>query len=796
MALLVFCMTALAYLPSFTGEIIWNDNDYVTAPALSSFRGLGRIWTEPGATQQYYPLLHSAFWVQHRLWGDHPFGYHVVTLLLHAGSAVLFALVLSRLRISGAWLAALLFALHPVHVESVAWITEQKNTLSLFFYLAAALIYLDFDETRRPRAYGAALVLFLLSLLCKTVTATLPAALLVVFWWKRGRLEWRRDVQPLIAWVILGAATGLFSSWVEKNFVGAQGVDFTLPFLARVLVAARAFFFYLGKLVWPSDLNFVYPRWIVDAADWRQWLFVLGLAGLAATLWAVRGRTRAPLATFLFFAGSLFPVLGFINLYGALYSWVWDHWQYLPDLGPLALAGAGIALGWEKAAVQLRWLGRPSMAALAVLLGALTWNHCKLFHDDQTLFRTTIAHNPCCWMAHNNLGLILADSPATLPEAIAEYTEALRLKPDDPAAHNNLGFALTKIPGRLPEAIAHFEMSLRLLPENPTTQNNLGIALASIPGRLAEAIGHYEAALQVKPDDSAVHNNLGLALAKMPGRLPEAIAHFETALKISPDDSNTHCNLGNALAKLPDRLPEALVHLETAVRLQPNSAETHFALGIVLAKLPGRLPEAIRHYQAALLIRPDDPNVHGNLGCALARTPGGLPEAIAHLETALRLRPDDPEMHDNLGLVLQDIPGRLPEAVAHYEAALRLKPDDPVAHNSLGIVLAQDPGRVEEAVAHFEAALQADSGDPKAHNNLGLALARIPGRLAGAISEYETALWLRPAYPEAHCNLAKALLTIPGRRGEALAHYEEALRIRPDLTAIRQVVEHLRAESR
>src|ERR1700690_3205406 len=343
---LVFCATLIAYLPALGGGFIWNDSDYVTAPALRSLRGLGRIWTEVGSTQQYYPLLHSAFWVQHLFFGDRPMGYHIATVVLHALSAVLLALVLRRLfraAPAGAeWLAALLFALHPVHVESVAWISEQKNTASLAFYLASAFVYLRFDETRRPGSYAAALALFACSLLCKTVTATLPAALLVAFWWKRGRLGMRRDVAPLVPWLALGAAAGLFSSWVERRYIGAQGAGFEISWAARVLVAGRAVWFYLGKLAWPFGLNFVYPRWTVDTADWTQWLFPLGVVGAGAVLWALRARGRGPLAAFLFFTGSLFPALGFVNLYGARYSWVWDHWQYLPDLGPIALAAAAL----------------------------------------------------------------------------------------------------------------------------------------------------------------------------------------------------------------------------------------------------------------------------------------------------------------------------------------------------------------------------------------------------------------------------------------------------------------------
>jgi protein O-mannosyl-transferase len=663
---LIFCLTLLAYLPSLSGDFIWNDSDYVTAPALRSLGGLGRIWTEPGATQQYYPLLHSAFWVQHRLWGDRPLGYHIVTLLLHAGSAVLFALVLRRLlgndsgpstplrafdsgstaagherrRYAGAeWLAALLFALHPAHVESVAWITEQKNTLSLAFYLAAALAYLRFDETRQPRTYVAALALFILSMLSKTVTATLPAALLVVLWWKRGRLSWRTDVLPLLPWLAVGAAGGLFSSWVEKHYLVAEGTDFSLPFLGRLLVAGRAVWFYVGTLVWPFNLNFIYPRWTVNVAAWQQWLFPLGVLAFGAGLWAIRRRTRAPLAAFLFFVGSLFPVLGFVNLYGSLYSWVWDHWQYLPDLGLIALAAAGLAQAGDWAETRFRWLGPAMVAALAIGLGALTWEHCGMFRDDQTLYRTTIARNPTCWMAHNNLGNTLNIAEQTT-EAISEYEVALRIKPDHAGAHYNLAFTLAGIPGRLPEAIAEYEATLQLKPDYPEAHFNLGLALARSPGRSPEAMAQFEAALRIKPDYPEAYNNLGIALANYPERSTEAIAQFEAALKQKPDYPDAHNNLGMILARIPGRLPEAIVHYEAALQTKPDFAEAHNNLGIALTNSPGRSFEAIAEYEAALRIKPDYSKAHFNLGRVLMGIPGRQQEALTHFEEALRLRPD------------------------------------------------------------------------------------------------------------------------------------------------------------
>ena len=662
---LIFCATVLAYLPALPGDFIWNDSDYVTAPALRSLAGLARIWTELGATQQYYPLLHSAFWVQHRLWGDHPLGYHIVTLLLHAGSALLFALILRRLLVSDrarpdtgvAWLAALLFALHPVHVESVAWITEQKNTLSLVFYLAAALVYLQFDETRRPRTYVVALALFMCSLWCKTVTATLPAALLVVFWWKRGRLDWRRDVLPLLPWLALGAAAGLFSSWVERTYGGAQGVDFDLPVTGRVLVAGRAIWFYAGKLVWPFGLNFVYPRWTVDAAVWWQWLFPLGVLAVGAVLWVLRRRTRAPLAAFLLFVGSLFPVLGFVNLYGARFSWVWDHWQYLPDLGPLALAAAGLTAGWRRAALRLRGLGPGLVTALAVLLGALTWAHCGMFHDDQTLYRRTLARNPGCWLAQYNLGVVWSQMPGRLNDAIAQYEEALRLQPDYAEAHNNLGNAWLQMPGRLNDAVAQYEAALRLQPDYAEAHNNLGFAWAQMPGRLQDAIAQYAAALRLQPDSAGVHENLGLALSQMPGRLNDAAAEFAAALHLQPDSVGAHNNLGLALSRMPGRLQDAIAEYKAALRLQPGSAGAHYNLGNAWSQMPGRLQDAIAEYEAALRLQPElAPGWH-NLGTSWFRL-GNLPAAAAAFREELRLSPNDPAARQALAAALQPAQGQ------------------------------------------------------------------------------------------------------------------------------------------
>jgi hypothetical protein len=322
---------------------------YVPKPELQTTDGLRRIWFEPGTTPQYYPLLYTTFWLQYRLWADASAGYHVVNLLWHLAAVVLTYAILKKLEVPGALLAAGIFALHPVHVETVAWISEQKNTLSGVFYLAAMFAYIAFDDRRQTAsshcsklAYVASLVFFTLSVLSKSVTATLPGALLVICWWRRGRLDWRRDVMPLIPFVAIGLGSGSIAVYAEQAWVGAAGAEYELSAIQRGLVAGRSLWFYLGKLLLPVNLAFSYPKWEIDVTDWTQWVYPAGILALTLFLWALRRRSRAPLAALLFFAGTLFPALGFGNVFPFRYSYVADHFQYLASLGIIALAAAGI----------------------------------------------------------------------------------------------------------------------------------------------------------------------------------------------------------------------------------------------------------------------------------------------------------------------------------------------------------------------------------------------------------------------------------------------------------------------
>jgi tetratricopeptide (TPR) repeat protein len=603
---LICCITAIAYWPAIQGALLWDDDNHVTRPDLQSLHGLWRIWSDLDATQQYYPLLHSAFWVEHRIWGDAALGYHLTNIGLHSLSALLVVLIVGRLRLPGAWLAGLLFALHPVCVESVAWITEQKNTLSGVFYLASAFTYLGFDQTRRRPQYFLALGFFLLALASKTATVTLPAALLVLLWWLRGQLAWRRDVAPLLPWVGLGVSSGLITAYVEKVYLGAQGKAFALSLPECLLLAGRAPWFYACKVLWPVNLIFSYPHWKIDPAALWQYLFPVGLAIVVAGFGLLARRNRGPLAAFLIFAGTLFPVLGFLNVFYFRYSYVADHFQYLACLGIVVPAAVGLAAAAQRWELGTRW--RIGLSALLlVFLAGLTWGRSTVYTDAETLYRDTLARNPDSWLARNNLGLLLAQEPGRLPEAISQYRQAVRIQPEYPEAHFNLGSALahSDLSDRLPEAIAEYQTALRLKPDYVEAYYNLGNALSRIPERLPEAITQYRAALRIQPDLAEAHENLGNALLRMPGELADAIAEYQAAIRIGPNVALRRLNLGNALAQIPDRLPEAIAEYQAAIRIDPSEAIAYFGLAAALSQMPGREKEAIAQCQMALAISPD-----------------------------------------------------------------------------------------------------------------------------------------------------------------------------------------------
>lgn len=604
-------LALLAYFPALRGGLVWGDAEHITRPELRSLAGLQRIWFEPGATPGYAPVLHTFYWLEHRLWNGATLGYHLASVLLHAWAAgLLFALV-RRLEVPGAFLAAVVFVLHPAAVESVAWISRQGNPLSAVFYLGAALLYVSYDRERIMWQYDVALALFVLALLTAAGTATLPIVLLLLFWAERGVLEWRRDVVPLLPWLALGAGALGLASWFQLR-LGATP-ELAPSVLDRVLSAARAVWFYLRALAWPRDLNFMYPGWTFGGATRWGYAALVALLGLVAALLGLARRHRAPLAGFLAVAVTLLPALGILNAEWLEVSFVADRFLYLASLG--LIVPAALAIGTQAARADAKT--RRSFMAVGVLvtavLGGITWRLSARFRNGETLYRHTLAHHPDAWLAHHELGVILAGEPGRLASALEHFGRAIELKPDYAPAYHNLGRALARVPGALPKALAAYENAIRLRPDQPAVHIDYGDALAEFPERWAEAIEEYQRALHLDPESGHAHYRLGRALARIPGRAAEAISAYEKAVQLDPAHVDAYRHLGDALAPDPARAPDAIAAYQGALHVQPLDVELRRKLAAVLAVTPGRRSEAIDEYQKLLHLAPADTAAHAAL---------------------------------------------------------------------------------------------------------------------------------------------------------------------------------------
>jgi len=486
-ALLLVALVFGAYWPAVQGGWVWDDDDYVTRNStLRSLAGLWDIWFRPGATPQYYPLVHTTFWLEYRLWGLWAPGFHFTNVALHALSALLLWRTFLTLNLPGAFWAAALWALHPVAVESVAWVTERKNTLSGLFFLAASYVALRSGAAGsawQGSRYAASLVLYVLALLSKTVTATWPISLALV-WWAGSRSLGRERLVRLLPALMIGAALASVTVLMERHHVGAVGADWNLTFLQRLLIASRALWFYLGKLLWPFDLTFIYPRWEVPAPAPSDFVWLAACAFAAAVLAAaVRWVGRWPLAAALYFAVSLGPALGFVNVFPMRYSFVADHYQYLASIGPLSLLVCGSAALWQAlrwrggaAPVALRRAARAAAPALALSLAALTWSQAHIYRDVEALWHDTLRKNPRAWMAHNNLGLLLLERNE-LRAAEQHFEQALAVKTDDSFAMNNLGLVYARR-GELQRAAEWFARAVQIDPTQAEAANNLGNVFA------------------------------------------------------------------------------------------------------------------------------------------------------------------------------------------------------------------------------------------------------------------------------------------------------------------------------
>jgi len=614
--LILVLAVILAYQPVWYAGYIWDDDAHVTAnPCIVGPLGLKEIWTTSAAA--IGPLTFTTFWVEHALWGLAPLPYHLVNVLLHGACAVVLWRVLRSLQIPGAWLGAALWALHPVEVESVAWITEMKNTQSGLFYLLSILFFVkglrarDLDgQTSGGWNYALTLLFAALAMASKSSTVILPLVLCLCAWWMDGRWHWRNlaRVAPIFLMSIAASALSIGTQKLSlATFPDPQGVR---SWPERLVTAGDAVWFYLGKLLWPHPLITIYPRWQIDAGQLVSYLPLLAVMIVLFLLWLKRDSWSRPwFFVFAYFLTALLPVLGLVEHYFLRYSFVGDHFQYLAGMGPLALAGAGMTRLADFAIPGRPWLQSALGAGVLLILGISSWQRAWVYQSEETLWTDALAKNPNCWLGHYNLGLFLFHK-GQVDEAMAHYQKALEINPNDAEAHNNLGNLLFQ------------------------------------KGQVDQAMAEYQKALGINPNDAEAHNNLANLLFQK-GRLDEAIAHYQNVLEINPSLVDTHYNLGNAFFQ-KGQVDEAIAQFQKALEIEPNFAEAHYHLGNALLQ-KRRLDEAIAQYQKALEIDPYSAKAHNNLGIALSQK-GQVDAGILQFQEALRLKPDYGDAQKNLNL--------------------------------------------------------------------------------------------------------------------------------------------------
>ena len=637
-ACLLVVATFAVYWPAVNGQFIWDDVQNVSEnQTLRSVEGLGRSWYRIEENLHFYPLTYSSFWIDYQLWNLSTTGYHLTNVLLHAMGSLFLCRVLKTLAVPGAWVAATVFALHPVHVESVAWITERKNVLCGVFFLASLLAYLRYlrlgevrsRQDRSAITYAVSLVLFLFALLSKTTACTLPAVILLLIWWKTSRMV-GKDVLHLAPFFVLGIAFGMLTAWVETetSFVGTvTALDH--PFGHRCLIAGWAIWFYAGKLVYPSPLMFVYPQWQPDIHDLVQLLYPSAVIAVVAILWFGRSRFgRGPLVGALCFCGTLFPALSFFDVYFMRYSFVADHFQYLSSMALIALIVAVGHSACERIRRCSAWIGPVAAAIVVMVLSLMTWHDCHAFRDEHTLWNDTIRKNPDAWLAHHNLG-VMAQNRGEWDAAIRHYGDVLAVNQEIFETHKNLAEAHRQ-KGDLDQALFHGRRALDLGQEDANVYYILGMAF-QMQGFLDEAIVQLRRAVELQSDYAVAYFDLAYCL-ELNGKFDEAIGHYRRSLEIRPDDVPSHHNLAGVLLLNGD-VRSALQHYRAAMLIEPNRSEVHFGYARAL-ETDGRLGDAFRHYDQAHRLRP------------------GWPEPLLHMARILRTHPDpearDPGLADQL----------------------------------------------------------------------------------------------------------------------------------------------------
>ena len=589
------------------GGFIWDDNVFLyDNPLIHAPDGLYRFWFTTQAPD-YFPLVSSSLWFEWRLWGMHPVGYHIVNILLHAGGAVMLWRLLLALEIPGAWMAALIYAIHPVNVETVAWITERKNTLPMVFLLPAMLLFLKSDRSGSRRDYVLALVAFLLALLAKTSVVMLPFVLLICAWWMNRRVT-RRHLLRVVPFFGLSALAGLVTVWFQYNRAIRDGVVRTDGFASRLAIAGRAIWFYLAKAIWPFNLSFVYPRWVVDPAAVRSYLPVIVLAVTCCMLWFLRRRSwAAPIAVAMgCYLVNLLPVLGFTNIYFMRYSLVADHWQYTAMPAVIALVVGSLAMLARRGTQSRNLMAFGGVVAI-VVLSISTYRRCEIYHDLETLWRDTLAKNPLGSMPNNNYATLLLDD-GKLDEAEVHLRTALQDDPRSYEAVMNLGLVFERR-GDKAGALEQFRRSAAMEPRYSFAQANLG-RLLIVMGQSAEGVEHLNAAIASNPRCVPAYRERATA-REAAGDLGGALADLQSVAETDPSDADLRVNLSRFYVRRNDP-QSALREGRAALEIDPENAAAHNNWGMLL-EAGGDGNGAVREYRRALQLQPDFPQAERNL---------------------------------------------------------------------------------------------------------------------------------------------------------------------------------------
>ncbi len=646
----------------------------------------------------WHPLTWLSHILDYQLYGLRAGGHHLTNVLLHAANAILLFLVLWRMT-GNLWpsaFVAAVFAVHPLHVESVAWVAERKDVLSGLFFMLTLAAYLRYVRGGFSSVwYWTVAALFAFGLMAKPMLVTLPLVLLLLDYWPLGRMSAAnpstdavgksfsvRRLRDLIVEKI-PLFLLMIASCVATPFAQGEAVAelANLPLSSRIANALMSYVAYLGQSFWPENLAVYYPHPGYyshpgnDYSATAATASLLLLVGISAVAWIFRRKSPYLLVGWLWFLGILVPVIGLVQVGAHAKA---DRYMYLPQIG-LCIA---VAWGAERASRHWpyrRWVAGVTSALAVISLAWCAWQQVSYWKDSETLWLHTLACTSDNWLAHNNVGNALTDL-GQVDAAIAHYQAVLKIKPDYAETHSNLGNVLAGR-GQVDAAIAHYQTALKIKPDFAKAHVNLSIALVG-RGRIDEAIVHYKKALEIKSDFVDAHYNLGAILAGR-GQIDEAIIHYQKALELKPDYAKAHYNLGNALAGR-GRIDEAIIHYQKALEIKPDYVNAHFNLGNALAGC-GRIDAAIAHYQKALELKPDYANVHNNLGIVLVDR-RRIDEAIAHYQKALKIKPDYAEAHFNLGNALA-VRDRLDEAIAQFQKALEIKPGYVDARRNLEVAL-------------------------------------------------------------------------------------------------------------